>query len=213
MYDGSGRVELSGATVANWVAKTANLLVDECGRPPRVGVLLPLHWQAPVAVLATVATGATVVLAVGVDDLAGCDVAFVDVDRAAAALPVAGEVLVVSLHPLGLPLGAVPASALDLAREVPGQGDHFPGATSAPLVELGGQPVLLEGSGLGADDRVLTAMPLAAAPGIALLGPLHAGASMVLIPQPGKVDLAAIAQAEQVTATAGCQLPGLRQLV
>ncbi len=41
------RTELSGATLANWVAKTANLLVDGVGLGPgdRAGVLLPPHWQ------------------------------------------------------------------------------------------------------------------------------------------------------------------------
>ena len=35
--DGTGeRVELSGATLGNWVAKTANLLVDGCGLGIRV---------------------------------------------------------------------------------------------------------------------------------------------------------------------------------
>ena len=46
------RIELSTATLANWAAKTANLLRDELGAGPasRVAVLLPAHWQT-VAVL------------------------------------------------------------------------------------------------------------------------------------------------------------------
>ena len=41
------RIELSTATLANWAAKTANLLRDELGATPgsRVAVLLPAHWQ------------------------------------------------------------------------------------------------------------------------------------------------------------------------
>ncbi|WP_280412430.1 TIGR03089 family protein, partial [Nocardia asiatica] len=41
------RIELSGATLANWAAKTANLIRDEFGLSPgaRVAVLLPAHWQ------------------------------------------------------------------------------------------------------------------------------------------------------------------------
>ena len=77
LYDGTfpgpARVELSGATTANWVAKSANLLVDALGAPERVGLLLPLHWQTVALLLAAVATGATPV--VGSAD--GCDVAFV----------------------------------------------------------------------------------------------------------------------------------------
>ncbi|PRC45886.1 TIGR03089 family protein, partial [Mycobacterium sp. ITM-2017-0098] len=41
------RIELSTATLANWAAKTGNLLRDEMGATPgsRVAVLLPAHWQ------------------------------------------------------------------------------------------------------------------------------------------------------------------------
>ncbi len=41
------RIELSTVTLANWAAKTANLLRDELGAGPgsRVAVLLPAHWQ------------------------------------------------------------------------------------------------------------------------------------------------------------------------
>ena len=46
--DGDARVELSGSTTANWVAKTANLLTDGYGGADRVGLLLPLHWQTRV---------------------------------------------------------------------------------------------------------------------------------------------------------------------
>ncbi len=44
------RTELSVATFANWVAKTANLLRDDLGVQPGglVAVDLPLHWQAAV---------------------------------------------------------------------------------------------------------------------------------------------------------------------
>src|SRR5215468_371295 len=47
------RAELSGATLANWVAKTANLLVDGGGLGPgdRAAVLLPPHWQTAAVLL------------------------------------------------------------------------------------------------------------------------------------------------------------------
>ena len=57
LHSALGRVELSGATTANWVAKSANLLVDGYGGPGRVGLLLPLHWQTVALLLAGVATG------------------------------------------------------------------------------------------------------------------------------------------------------------
>ncbi|MCU0266884.1 MAG: TIGR03089 family protein, partial [Actinomycetia bacterium] len=44
------RVELSVATTANWVAKTANLLADELDVGPGavVALALPRHWLVPV---------------------------------------------------------------------------------------------------------------------------------------------------------------------
>ena len=50
--DASGdRTELSGATLDNWVSKTANLLVDGLGLGPGdvAAVLLPPHWQTAAA--------------------------------------------------------------------------------------------------------------------------------------------------------------------
>src|SRR5687768_14865056 len=58
--DGSGdRTELSGATLDNWVAKTANLLIDGAGLGPgdTVAVLLPPHWQTAAVVLGVFAAG------------------------------------------------------------------------------------------------------------------------------------------------------------
>lgn len=53
------RVELSVATFANWVAKTANLLQDGlCAEPgERVALLLPAHWQTAVWLLACASAG------------------------------------------------------------------------------------------------------------------------------------------------------------
>src|SRR5690242_2919202 len=47
------RTELSGATLGNWVAKTANMLVDECGVEPGqwAAVGLPPHWQTAAVLL------------------------------------------------------------------------------------------------------------------------------------------------------------------
>lgn len=58
----SERVEFSGRVLENWVAKTANYLVDELDAESgsEVAVDLPLHWRSFVWLLATWATGATV---------------------------------------------------------------------------------------------------------------------------------------------------------
>src|SRR4051795_3315770 len=76
------RIELSGATFANWVAKTANLLRDECDVGPgsTVAVLLPAHWQCATALCAAWACGARVV-----DEAAGADVALATEDTLSAA--------------------------------------------------------------------------------------------------------------------------------
>src|SRR3712207_2384754 len=61
--DGTGeRVELSGATLDNWVAKTANLLVDTYGLAPgdRAAVLLPPHWQTAAVLLGCWSAGLSV---------------------------------------------------------------------------------------------------------------------------------------------------------
>src|SRR4051794_21292700 len=58
--DASGdRTELSGATLDNWVAKTANMLVDGAGLDAgdAVAVLLPPHWQTAAVLLGTWSAG------------------------------------------------------------------------------------------------------------------------------------------------------------
>ncbi|GAB3833028.1 TIGR03089 family protein [Kribbella italica] len=56
------RIELSAVTTANWVAKTANLLVDEYELEPEetVAIGLPPHWLGVVWALATWSAGASV---------------------------------------------------------------------------------------------------------------------------------------------------------
>ncbi|HUR14125.1 MAG TPA: TIGR03089 family protein [Mycobacteriales bacterium] len=212
LYDGPARVELSGATVENWVCKTANLLVDGHGAPDRVGLLLPLHWQAVCFLLGSAATGATVAVASTPSALAGCAVAFVSADRAEAALDAGVEdVLVASGHPLGTRLPAVPALCLDAAVEVPGYGDRFVGSAPAgTTVLLDGAPVSAPDLGLGRDDRVLTTLAPSDQEGLGvLLAALAAGASLVLLVDG---DATAVAATERVTATAGVHVPGARQL-
>jgi uncharacterized protein (TIGR03089 family) len=193
------------------VAKSANLLVDALGRPDRVGLLLPLHWQTVALLLAGAATGATVVLAEDAGGLAGCGAAFVAAQDAEAALDAGvDDVLALSGHPLGAPAGDLPGLVLDYAREVPSYADHYgdprPGA---PVIEAGGRPVrLLDGVGPG--DRVLTSLAPGDPTGAAvLLTALAAGAGLVLLREG---DAGAVSAAERVTLTAGVDVAGLRRL-
>jgi len=218
LLDGAGRVELSGATAANWVAKTANLL-HATGTPARVGLLLPLHWQAVTLLLGAVAAGATAVVAREPQELADCDVAFVAAGHAEAALDACpGDVLAVSTAPLGGRLRDLPPMVLDAGSELPSYGDvldaphadgwavELDGALLGPLPELG----------LGPGDRVLTCLPPDSPDGLAvgLLAPLAAGAALVLAPGggPGGPRDAAAVQAERVTASVGVDVAGARRL-
>lgn len=121
------RVELSAATFANWVAKTANLLVDGLGLAPgdRATVRLPMHWQALVVVAGCLTAGLEVTTGAAAD---GPAVAF---GTAADALPVAADLVLLSLRPLGRGLEQSVAGVWDYAVEVPGYGDRFVGPIPA----------------------------------------------------------------------------------
>lgn len=216
LHDGPSRVELSGATTANWVAKSANLLVDGLGGPSRVGLLLPLHWQTVALLLAGVATGATVVVAREPKELTGCEAAFTTPEAAAAALGAGvDDVLALSGHPLGAPCGPLPAMVLDYAREVPSYGDGWSGPRPASVVvEAGGRPVSPRAdTPLTAADRVLFGASLGTPEGVTdLLTVLHAGAALVLVPEPRSVDLVRVAADERVTWSQNVTIQGIRSL-
>jgi uncharacterized protein (TIGR03089 family) len=119
------RAELSVATFGNWVAKTANLLVDGLAARPgqRVALHLPVHWQAAVWLSACWAAG--LVAAPGAED---ADITVVEAeDGVSAAARFSGEVVGLGLGPLGLPRTGVslPAYVLDYDREIHAHGDHF----------------------------------------------------------------------------------------
>ena len=85
------RVELSVATVDNWVSKTANLL-QEAGVEPgaAAAVLLPAHWQTAVILLgcwrAGVAVGYSAVAGAALHPDAEPQVVFTAADRATEAV-------------------------------------------------------------------------------------------------------------------------------
>jgi uncharacterized protein (TIGR03089 family) len=127
------RVELSAVTFDNWVAKTANLLVDGLGAGPgdRALVVLPLHWQALVVVAGCWAAG----LQVGIGTpIVGSEpfVEFRGESDAGAADGAASraDLALLSLRPLGLPLRNPVPGAFDFA-DVRTFGDRFNGRAPA----------------------------------------------------------------------------------
>lgn len=125
------RIELSGTSFANWVHKTANLLIDEVLIEPGDPVALklarnaPAHWTTLVWVAAIWRVGCPV--SIGPDsgarlEVVGPDAAF-DADRDSPA-----ERVACALHPLGLGFDVpLPADVLDFGTEVHSQPDTFAG--------------------------------------------------------------------------------------
>ena len=76
------RIELSAVTLANWAAKTGNLLRDELGggAGSRVAMLLPAHWQTAAVLFGVWWIGAEVVVTGGREGLAD-DIALCTIDR------------------------------------------------------------------------------------------------------------------------------------
>jgi uncharacterized protein (TIGR03089 family) len=113
------RIELSGMTLANWAAKTGNLLRDEMGAGPasRVALLLPAHWQTAAVLFGVWWIGAEAVLgAAGPADLALCTAE--RLDEADSSLEPGGEVAVLSLNPFGRPAPDLPIGVTDYATAV-----------------------------------------------------------------------------------------------
>ncbi|MEV6928894.1 TIGR03089 family protein [Dactylosporangium sp. NPDC051485] len=193
------RTELSGATLANWVAKTANLLVDGCGLGPGdvAAVRLPAHWQTATILLGAWTAGLSV--AYGEPTAAGADVEFASLAAAETGAPGPADRYVLGLAPMGLPMrGGVPAGWADYVAEVRQFGDHFPG----PADPSGTEDLVVKGRALGLPGgRVLIDAVAHPDPVEWLIAPLAAGASIVLSvnSDPEKLSArAATEQAEQI---------------
>ncbi|MGZ4512473.1 MAG: TIGR03089 family protein, partial [Mycobacterium sp.] len=162
------RIELSAATLANWAAKTGNLLRDELGAGPasRVAILLPAHWQTAAVLFGVWWIGAEAVLAGPADppiDIALCTAERLDEADETAA----GEVAVLSLDPFGRPAHDLPIGVTDYATAVRVHGDQIV-AERHPGPALAGRSVdevladcqsSAAARGLTAADRVLSTAP------------------------------------------------------
>ena len=210
------RVELSVTTYANWVAKTASLLVEEhdLERGNVLLVELPTHWLGPVFL--------------GAAWLAGLTVAFPGADRAPDAVVCGPDglaawadrahdvpVLACSLLPMGVRFtDPLPPGVHDVGLEVWSQPDAFtpydPPGPDDPALLLPGGPVTQaelwgsaaagrSGTSTGGGRLLSTANP-ASPPGVVVAAePLATSGSLVLVTGADPSRLDAIAETERVT--------------
>ncbi|MEO6472205.1 MAG: TIGR03089 family protein [Aeromicrobium sp.] len=110
------RVELSGTTTANWVAKTSNFLIDsldaEVGIRVRLG--LPTHWESLVWILASWNVGAVLTDHEATIAVVGPELEADEETRVA-----------LSLKPMGLRFNEAPKGFIDFNAEVLGHSDYF----------------------------------------------------------------------------------------
>lgn len=205
------RVELSVATYANWVAKTASLLVEEhdLERGQTLRVDLPAHW------LHAVFLGAAWNAGLVVSDAAEPDAVICGPAELERWADQAGDrpVLACSLLPLGVRFAEpLPPGVYDVGADVWSQPDSFipldPPQPDDPAVDLDGartsQSQLWGAAAVGTSltdgGRLLVAAAPASPPGIATLTePLARGGSLVWVSGATPERLPAIADAERVT--------------
>ena len=201
------RIECSTVTLANWAAKTANLLRDELGAGPgtRVAVLLPAHWQTAAVLLGAWRIGAEVVLS-GTADVALCTSDRLDeADDAVAG----GEVAVLSLDAFGKPAANLPIGVTDYATAVRVHGDQVV-AEQHPGPALAGRTVAdvlgaaresAAAQGFSPADRVMSTAAWSTPDEVldALLAVFVAGASLVQVANPDSGALPRRRETEKVT--------------
>ena len=201
------RIELSAVTLANWAAKTGNLLRDELAAGPasRVAVLLPAHWQTAAVLFGVWWIGAEVVL-----DGSSADVALCTIDRIDDADATgAGEVAVLSLDPFGRPAADLPVGLTDYATAVRVHGDQIV-AERQPGPALAGRSVdevlaacqnSAAARGLMPGERVLSTTSWDQPDDLidGLLAVLAIGGSLVQVANPNQAALPRKIETEKVT--------------
>lgn len=190
------RAELSVTTYANWVAKTASLLVEELDLERGATLLLdlPTHWLGPVFLGAAWTAGLRVRFPDGgLDGAAGADIIVCGpggLDRWASAADRV-PVVAASLLPMGVRFAeALPAGVHDFGIEVWSQPDSFipwdppgdddealPGTSQADLTRAGAATALV-----GEGGRLLSEANPASPSGLtSFTGPLARGGSTVWV--------------------------------
>ena len=205
------RIELSTATLANWAAKTGNLLRDELGAGPqsRVAVLLPAHWQTAAVLFGVWWIGAQVQLVAQVADIALCTADRLDeADTAVGAL---GEVVALSLDPFGRPVDDLPVGVTDYATSVRVHGDQIvPERQPGPALPgrsvddvFGDARNVGAAAGFAATDRILSTATWHNPDELTahLLAVFVRGASLVQVTNPDPASQARRRETEKVTRT------------
>lgn len=196
-----GRTELSVASYANWVAKTANLIEYLGADAGQVGLVLagshPGHWMTLIWPLAAWQRECVVTL-----DAYAADLVVIGPEDPRPVLP--GGTIACSLHPLGLGLSGLPDGVLDYTSEALAQPDRAGLLPSGP-----NGPAWLDGSTVLSHADLAETEPVAGrvlvrpSSGLetlraAIIGPLLGGGSAVVVE--GAADearLAAIRKAER----------------
>jgi uncharacterized protein (TIGR03089 family) len=206
------RIEVSTVTLANWAAKTANLLRDELGAGPgsRVAVLLPAHWQTAGVVFGIWYIGAEVVLGPeGVPGQGDCYIAMCSADRLEQAETAADEVVVLSLDAFGKPVPDLALGLTDYATSVRVHGDQI-SAERSPGPALDGRTVAevlaaaqstATAKGYTSDTRLLSTATWDTADELVanLLAVFAGGASLVQVAHPDETKLDRRRETEKVT--------------
>lgn len=159
-YTRGERVELNAPVVARWVAKVADLVLEETGGDhATVALCLPPSWRTVVWALGAVAAGAQVRCpsAASPSGLADAVAALpqepaVLVSDAALAAPLADLCLVQPMPALALYAHDVPPGWIDAGADLMGRPDSLP--PLGPPGTLEGAP-LAEGGGVAAGGRFL----------------------------------------------------------
>lgn len=229
IWHGAGRTELSTASLANWSAKTAGLLVDELGGRTGGTVVWRVRrsWQAVPLLLGSWWAGMVVTDLYDEAAESRAVAAFIDDDGESGA----DEVIVASSHPFGLASGKIAEYARHVADAVLPQADQFsprrPAAAEDSAAALTTEGIfsvrdLLDRAAraaaiIGTGGRVLSIADLTLPERVstALLGALAADGSLIQVTHAAHVDqagLAAIARDERATVTLGVDVEGLPRL-
>jgi len=144
------RMELSATSLDNAVAKTAGLLRDELDVSPgdRIAIHLPWHWQRAVWLGACAATETVFAADAAPVDCAVCVMDRDHLDQSGGA----GEDVLVSLDPFGLPDGGpIPPGVTEAAVAMRSHPDRF----NAYVEPRGDVPLLAIGGGVVTSDAVM----------------------------------------------------------